>query len=109
MKNRGLKIVHQNMQSLAKKINELRLICSSVNSGIHLNEKKKPWLNYQILDSEILIEGYKVLRLDRASKGGSVAVYVKNKLSVVRRDDPEMDGVEGLWLELFLPNRIEFC
>ena len=126
VKTRGLKIVHQNIQSITKKINELRLIRSSVQSGIHFITLSETWLNEQILDSEISIEGYKVFRLDRANKGGGIAVYAKNELSevfrldrankgggiavyaknelsVVRRDDLEMDGVEGLWVELFLP------
>ena len=101
--NRGLKIVHQNIQSLTKKIDELRLICSSVQAGIHLLTLSETWLNEQISDSEISIEGYKIFRLDRADRGGGVAVYVKSELSLVRRDDLEIDGVEGLWLELFLP------
>ena len=95
--------MHQNIQSITKKINELRLICSSVQLGIHFITLSETWLNEQILDSEISIEGYKVFRLDRANKGGGIAVYAKNELSVVRRDDLEMDGVEGLWVELFLP------
>ena len=69
VKTRGLKIVHQNIQSITKKINELRLICSSVQSGIHFITLSETWLNEQILDCEISIEGYKVFRLDRANKG----------------------------------------
>ena len=30
-------------------------------------------------------------------------MYAKDELSLVRRTDLEMDDVEGLWLELFLP------
>ncbi|CAB4030915.1 Hypothetical predicted protein [Paramuricea clavata] len=103
VKTQGLKIVHQNIQSITKKINELQLICSSVQSGIHFITLSETLLNRQILDSEISIEGYKVFRLDRVNKGSGVAVYAKNELSVVRRDDLEMDWVEGLWVELFLP------
>ena len=72
--NRGLKIVHQNIQSLTKKIDQLRFICSSVQAGIHLLTLSETWLNEQILDSEISIEGYKIFRLDRANRGGGVAV-----------------------------------
>ena len=77
--NRGLKIVHQNIQSLTKKIDELRLICSSVQAGIHLMTLSETWLNEQISDSEISIEGYKIFRLDRADRGGGVAVYAKSE------------------------------
>ena len=31
-----------------------------------------------------------------------VGIYAKNELSLVRRYDLEIDGIEGLWLELFL-------
>ena len=61
------------------------------------------WLNESILDSEISIPGYNLFRLDRGEHGGGVAVYARKELSFVRRDDLEMEGVEGLWLELFLP------
>lgn len=62
------------------------------------------WLNEQISDSEISIPGYKVFRLDRGNKGGGIAVYAKDELSLVWRTDLEMDhDVESLWLELFLP------
>ncbi len=36
MKSRGMKIMHQNVRSLFKKIDELRLIVSEVNSAVHL-------------------------------------------------------------------------
>ena len=103
VKRRGLKIIHQNVQSLRSKINELRLLCTSLQNGIHILTLSETWLNESILDSEISIPDYNLFRLDRGENGGAVAVYARKELSFVRRDDLEMEGVEGLWLELFLP------
>ena len=103
VKRRGLKIIHQNVQSLRSKINELRLLCTSLQNGIHILTLSETWLNESILDSEISIPGYNLFRLDRGEHGGGVAVYARKELSFVRRDDLEMEEVEGLWLELFLP------
>ena len=41
--------------------------------------------------------------MDRESKDGGVAVYARNDISVIRRTDLEIEGVEGLWLEIILP------
>ena len=96
--------MHQNIQSLTQKIDGLRLICSSVQAGIHLLTLSETWLSEQISDTKFSIEGNKIFRLDRANRGGGVAGYAKNELSLVRRYDLGIDGIEGLWLELFLPN-----
>ena len=42
-------------------------------------------------------------RMDKKSRGGGVAVYARNDISEIRRTDLEIEGVEGLWLEIILP------
>jgi hypothetical protein len=64
------------------------------------------WLSKSILNSEIAIPGYTLFRLDRGKNGGGVAVYAREELSFVRRDDLELEGVEGLWLKLLLPKSL---
>jgi exonuclease III len=97
IKLKGLKIIHQNIQSLRLKINELKIvICTSLRDGLHILTLSETWLTKSILDSEIAIPGYTLSRLDRGKNGG-VAVYARNELSFVRRDDLELEGVEGLY------------
>ena len=105
---RGIKVIHQNIQSLTRKIDELRFICKSLDSKIHLLTFSETWFDGEISDSEINIPGYTVFRMDRESKDGGVAVYARNDISVIRRTDLEIEGVEGLWLELILPKSRDF-
>ena len=100
---RGLKVIHHNIQRLTRKIDELRFICKSLDSKIHLLTFSETWFDGEMSDSEINIPGYTVFRMDRESKDGGVAVYARNDISVIRRTDLEIEGVEGLWLEIILP------
>ena len=43
-------------------------------------------LDNYILDSEIQIDNYQILRCDRNRKGGGVACYVRNDLSYIEKD-----------------------
>ena len=55
-----------------------------------------------ILDSEIQIDNYQVLRCDRNRKGGGVAYCVRNDLSYIAKNFfPE--GIENIFFEILLP------
>nr|CAI5839931.1 unnamed protein product [Callosobruchus analis] len=41
------------------------------------------WLQGEIQDSEIHIDGYTVIRQDRSGRGGGVAIYIKQNLKYV--------------------------
>ena len=55
---RGFKVIHPNIQSLTRKIDELRFICKSLDSKIHLLTFSETWLDGKISDSKINIPGY---------------------------------------------------
>ena len=57
-------------------------------SGIHIIAITETCLDKKIEDAEVDIPGYKIYRKDRDADGG-VAVYVRNDLSVIRREDLE--------------------
>ena len=51
-----------------------------------------------------------MLRNDRNRRGGSVALYVHNSISVLRRVDLEQSNIEMLWAEIILKNhKIIIC
>ena len=102
-KARGMKFIHQNIRSLLGKIDELRLFVSELSSEIHLLTLSETWVHENVTDAELDIVGYQLFRRDRGAKGGGLAVYVRNDVSVVRRTDLENASVEGLWLELLIP------
>ena len=56
-----------------KYIDDLRLVCSP-----HVVCIVESWLDVEILDSEIALQGYYLCRLDRTRHGGSVLIYVNN-------------------------------
>ncbi|CAB4032232.1 Hypothetical predicted protein, partial [Paramuricea clavata] len=103
---RGLKILHQNIQSLRCKIDELRLLLHKLNSGVQLLAITETWANRNITDEEFEIPGYNLYRKDRGSKGGGVAVFVRNDLVITRGEDLEKSDVEGL--EITLPKSRSF-
>jgi len=39
------------------------------------------WLDYTIADSEIFIQGYSIVRLDRSRHGGGVLIFVNNQFT----------------------------
>ena len=63
------------------------------------------WLTSDILDSEILIQGYSILRKDRNSgkQGGGIVVFVRDNLHISLRSDLSIDGIEAVWIELERP------
>ena len=64
------------------------------------------WLNNNVNDAEINIPGYSILRKDRDNgRGGGVAVYLKNTLNAMFRDDiTNGSDIETIWVEIIIKN-----
>lgn len=58
------------------------------------------WLNCNISDEEITPPGYKIYRKDRDTRGGGVAIMVKESLHVIRQTD--IGGVECVLIKLYV-------
>ena len=99
-KIKGLHLLHLNVNSLLPKIDKLRYIAKLSNAtAIGITESK---LDNCILDSEIQIDNYQILRCDRNRKGGGVACYVRNDLSYIEKDFfPE--EIKNIFFEILLP------
>ena len=64
------------------------------------------FLNDDISDHQITIEGYNIIRRDRNSKeGGALIIYLRNDIECSRRKDLEHDIVEAIWLEITLKHK----
>ena len=99
-KQRGLHFIHLNVNSILPKINELRLIAHNTKASIiGLSESK---LDDTVLDDEISIDGYNLLRADRSRHGGEVACYVRKNLFFYRRVNFCKD-IENIFIDIFLP------
>ena len=93
-KSRGLHFIHLNISSLLPKIEELRIIAKSTNAAIiGISESK---LDESVLEPEIEIDDYKILRCDRNRHGGGVACYIRNDLTP--------SEIESVFFEILLPS-----
>ena len=64
------------------------------------------WLNSKISDEELEIEGYNLLRKDRAyTNGGSVVVYIKNRYTFKCRPEFEsgISKMDRTFIHTILP------
>ena len=85
---KGLKIVHLNIRSLPRKIEQLRAIL--LGSNIDVITLSETWLHSKIDSQMIEIQGYTLHRLDRATqnanlknkRGGGLLAYVRTALDV---------------------------
>ena len=76
-KYKVLHFIYLDINSLLRKIEELRYI-AQFTAVIGICESK---LDASVLDPEISIDNYKILRCDRNRQGGGVACYARNYLS----------------------------
>ena len=77
-KKRGLHFLHLNVNSLLPKIDEVRYIAEKSNAAVIGTTETK--LDDSVLDSEISINGYDIIRNDRNRKGGGVACYIRQNI-----------------------------
>ena len=100
-KSRGLHFIHLNINILLLKIEELCYIAKSTNAAvIGICESK---LDASVLDLEINIDNYKILRCDRNRQGGGVACYVRNDLSYNTLSVFPREA-KNIFFEILLPN-----
>ena len=78
-KQRGLHFIHLNINSLLPKIDELRLIALETKAAIiGISESK---IDDTVLDAEIEIEGYALIRSDRNRHGGGIVCYIRDNIN----------------------------
>ena len=97
-KHRGFKIAFLNISSLPKHIDELRLNMQHQYLDILvLNETR---LDETISNSEISIDKYTLVRIDRTRHGGGVPMYIRNSINFNLRNDLFFEGLEFLCFEI---------
>ena len=80
-KKRGLHFIHINANSILSKIEEVKIIASKTKAAvIGISESK---LDETVLNGEINIPGYNILRSDRNRHGGGVLCYIKNTYNML--------------------------
>ena len=93
-------MIHLNINSVLSKIDELRVVAKKSKAAvIGVTESK---LDATVLDGEVNIDGYEVIRSDRNRHGGGVACYVRNDISFNVRKDFS-DEIENIVFDMLLP------
>ena len=92
-----------NVNRLYNKVDSIReLLADTLLDILGLSET---WRTTDILDNEISIQGYSVLRRDRTNgkQGGGIVIYVREYLDIFVRNDSEVNDVEAIWIDLKRP------
>lgn len=80
----GIRACHFNANSLRTRIESLKYFLSKQSQLFHIIAVSETKLGPIVEDSIVSLEGYTLLRRDRKTSGGGVALYVHNSLSVVK-------------------------
>ena len=77
--SRPLHIIYYNARSLLPKLDELCAVVEASNPDVICIVES--WLSDEILDDEIAIDNYQILRLNRNRHGGGLVMYIHSSLS----------------------------
>ena len=94
----GLKIGCLNIRGLLNKIDEMRIIvteCKFDVMGIC-----ETFLDDNVTDNEICIEGYTMFKKNRNRHGGGVLIYIKEGIQYTEITDLAGSEVEGVWANI---------
>ena len=109
---KGFKVVHLNVLSIVKKIDQIRLLLQG--STIDVLTISETWLRPHLHSNLVNIEGFTVYRLDRGSsckgkkRGGGLLTYVNDKHSSECESLSELDksneSIEAQWVYIHRPH-----
>ena len=95
---KSLRIASLNVNSIVKHIDEMRILLESKSIDILLIHESK--IDDTVLDNEIYISDYKIIRNDRNRNGGGVIMYLRQLLSFTERNDLVVDSLEMICVEI---------
>ena len=109
---KGIKMVHLNIRSLFKKIDQLRILLH--DSDIDFFTVLETWLKPHIHSQSLQIPGYELYRSDRTAKGnskkrgGGLAMYISKKHTVSSQRVTDLDvsneHMEAQWFLIHRPH-----
>ena len=97
-----LSILYFNARSVKPKLDELKIL---------VNDKKpnviavvESWLTEDILDSELAIENFDLIRFDRVNdlkiRGGGVIIYIEKNLSFINATSEVINNIDYGWIKI---------
>ena len=100
---RGLRVAHLNVRSLVDKMDDMGHLVQY--KWFDIFTVSETWLNPTILDNELNLTGYIVVRHDRNIKrGGGMAIFVRNGIPYKHLTELSDEGCETCWIEI---NRVK--
>lgn len=98
-----LRVVSLNARSVVNKASSLEDVISCYQP--HVLVITETWLHADVQDSEVIPSSYKLIRKDRESRGGGVAIAIKNNVAFTVLDG--INNHESVWCRIkFLGKRI---
>ena len=87
-------------------MDELRVLMS--NSPIDILAINESKIDDSILNNEVNINGYNIIRKDRNRSGGGVVLYIRNTTSFSERKDLVPESLEMICIEVRRPHRAPY-
>ena len=78
--------------------------CSVISTKPQVVSLSETWLDENISDDELHLSGYNIIRRDRDSFEGGVAVYIDEHLQFNHIHMEALSNIEALWFE-FTPTK----
>ena len=104
LQKRGFKILHQNINGFVRKLDKVKTFLSDSKNSVNILCLSETHTNSTIKKAELEIPNYVLERKDRwKGKHGGVSMYLRDDVSYRRREDLEIEGLEILWVEIFVP------
>ena len=107
----NISMCHINARSLTKegRIDDMYLELCNIHE-FDVIGVSETHLDQNVVDNDVELCNYTILRNDRNRRGGGVALYVHNSITVLRRADLEQSNIEMLWAEIMFKNhKIIIC
>ena len=109
--SKGLHFCNLNIQHILPKLDELRILMAN-NKCADILGLCESFLDQNIMDQQVAIEGYGFIRKDRMDTqnktGGGLILYFRNSIKSKRRHEYEISKIETIWAEIELPNTKPF-
>ena len=109
---KGFKLVHMNVRSLSKKIDQIKLLLA--DSNLDVITMSETWLSDSVHSGTVTLDNYVMYRQDRdfrlvsKKRGGGLLTYIHNKHAADSEQMSEMDraskDIEAQWSIIHRPH-----
>jgi len=100
--SKQLSLLYFNARSIRNKMDELNILIQEHKPDVIAVVES--WLNEDISDSELSLENYNFIRVDRhndqKSKGGGIIIYVNLNLSFINVTTTVCNNIDHIWIKL---------